>query len=64
MVVKRTAPGPTGQWISETADLRADYRRAFGREPGPLVGIGVSSDSDDTATMADARLSDLVISAP
>lgn len=32
----------------EMANLAADFRRAFGRDPGPLVGVAVSSDSDDT----------------
>lgn len=35
-------------FLPEAADLAADFRRAFGRDPGPLVGIAVSSDSDDT----------------
>jgi Protein of unknown function (DUF3047) len=32
----------------EMANLATDFRRAFGRDPGPLVGVAVSSDSDDT----------------
>ncbi|WP_424933897.1 DUF3047 domain-containing protein [Amaricoccus macauensis] len=62
MIVAQPAAGPSGRWISETADLRGDFRRAFGREPGPLVGIAVSADSDDTGTTAQAWLADLVIS--
>lgn len=47
--------------FSESVDLAADYRRAFGGEPGVLVGLGVSADSDDTdgrvrASIADLRL--------
>ncbi|MEM8569703.1 MAG: DUF3047 domain-containing protein [Pseudomonadota bacterium] len=61
MVVKQPAPGPAGQWVAENVDLRADFRRAFGREPGPLVGLGVSSDSDNTGGRTIASLSDLVI---
>lgn len=61
LVVMQPADGPTGQWVSESVDLRADFRRAFGREPGPLMGIGVSADTDNTGAQGDARLADLVI---
>lgn len=57
-VVLRTAS--TGRF-SEAVDLRADFRRAFGGEPGLLVGIAVSSDSDDTARTVRAELRDLTI---
>lgn len=59
LVVKRPA-GPGG-WESVSVNLRSDFRRVFGREPGPLVGVGVSTDSDDTGTATRATLADLVI---
>ncbi|SHF24033.1 Protein of unknown function [Loktanella atrilutea] len=37
----------TGSY-SESVDLAADYARAFGGEPGALIGLAVSGDSDDT----------------
>ena len=54
-------PGGTGDgaWIREQADLAADFRRAFGREPGPLVGLAISSDSDDTGTVTVAGIEGL-----
>ncbi len=45
----------------ESVDLAADYRRAFGAEPGVLVGLAVSADSDDTNTAVTARLANLDI---
>lgn len=59
MLVRQTAA--TGGWQTEEADLQADFRRAFGREPGPLMGIGVSADSDDTGTRSDARIDGLTL---
>lgn len=53
-VVKRSAG--TGSF-SENVDLAADYRRAFGGEPGVLVGLAVSSDSDDTGVVSQSSLS-------
>jgi Protein of unknown function (DUF3047) len=61
MLVQRPADSPTGTWQGETVDLRADFRRAYGRNPGPLLGIGVSSDSESTGTVTQAELADLVI---
>ncbi|MCI2394374.1 DUF3047 domain-containing protein [Aliiroseovarius sediminis] len=46
---------------AERVDLAADYRRAFGSEPGALVALAVSSDSDDTNTVARGKISDLVL---
>ncbi|MGL4975235.1 MAG: DUF3047 domain-containing protein, partial [Bosea sp. (in: a-proteobacteria)] len=48
LVVRQVPARADGKWVPEKADLAADFRRAFGRQPGPLVGIAVSSDSDDT----------------
>lgn len=48
LILRQPGGAATGQWLAETADLAADFRRAFGRDPGPLVGLAVSSDSDDT----------------
>ena len=45
----------------ETVDLAQDHRRAFGEEPQNLVGIAVSSDSDDTGSQVFARISRLEI---
>ncbi len=53
--------GGAGVWKSQSVDLRVDFRRVFGREPGPLVGVAVSGDSDDTGSRIDATLADLEI---
>ena len=47
-VVKRAANTQSGVWFNESADVRGDFRRAFGRAPGRLVAVAVSSDADDT----------------
>lgn len=41
-----------GQWQSVKRDVRADYRAAFGSEPGPMTGIGVMTDTDNTGSKA------------
>ncbi len=57
-IVKRGSG--TGSF-SESVDLAADYRRAFGSEPMVLVGLAVSSDSDDTGTVSQSTLSAVVL---
>lgn len=63
--------GPAGQGVtialrqagtgshSESVDLAADYARAFGGQPGALVGLAVSGDSDDTDSMIRAAIGNL-----
>ena len=45
----------------ESVDLAADFRRAYGTEPGVLIAIGVSADSDDTDGYIAAQISNLIL---
>jgi len=47
--------------FTERVDLAADFARAFGGEVTELVGMALSSDSDDTDGIVRAQLSDLVL---
>lgn len=57
-IVKHSAG--TGSF-SENVDLVADYRRAFGAEPEVLIGLAVSSDSDDTGTQSQSSMSAIAL---
>ena len=46
---------------SENVNLASDFASAFGGQPGALVGIAVSADSDDTGSMIRASVSNLAI---
>lgn len=37
-----------GQWLDYERDIRADYRRVFGEEPGRLMAVGLMTDTDNT----------------
>ena len=50
----------TGE-ASEEVDLSADFREAFGEDPGALVGLAISADSDDTETSIRATVSDMML---
>lgn len=65
--------GPAGQGVTialrqagtgshnENVDLAADYARAFGGGKGALVGLAVSGDSDDTASVIRASIGNLTL---
>jgi hypothetical protein len=44
--------GGLGAWQSVRRNLAADYRRAYGAAPGPLLGVAVMTDTDNTGTKA------------
>lgn len=39
-----------GEWVSYRRDVAEDYRRAFGADPGDIVGVGVMTDPGDDYT--------------
>jgi hypothetical protein len=42
------------EWRDYERDIRADYQRVFGEEPGALVGMAIMTDSDNTRSRARA----------
>jgi hypothetical protein len=64
MIVVRSGGAVPAPWLTETRDLRADYRRAFGAEPPRVSGVAIASDSDDTGESAVAWFGDVVLSDP
>lgn len=51
-----------GQWVGYKRNLAADFRRAFGEEPGALVGIAIMTDADNTQSKAEAWYADITVS--
>ena len=43
-----------GQWRHHRRNLREDFIRAFGEEPGDLVAVAVMTDADNTKSLARA----------
>ncbi len=53
-IVVDSGPGELRRWRDHRRDIAADFRRAFGEEPGPLTSIAVMTDSDNTRSEARA----------
>ena len=45
----------------ESVNLEGDFRAAFGKEPGALIGLAVSADSDDSDGRIVASIANLVL---
>jgi len=60
MVVVEQGAARVGRWMEYERDVAADYRRAFGEEPGSITAIGVMTDADDTGTTASTYYDDIV----
>jgi DUF3047 family protein len=59
MVVASSGHTGVGAWQTLTRDVRDDFRRAFGEEPGPLIAVGVLTDTDNTDGHAEAWYGDI-----
>jgi hypothetical protein len=53
-----------GQWRVHERDVVADFRRAFGEEPGPLIGIALMTDADNTGARARAAYGEVELIGP
>lgn len=49
-LVVEQGPQRLRQWVSHRRDVQADFRRAFGEAPGPIVGLALMTDTDNTGT--------------
>ena len=59
MVVASSGAEGVGRWQSLSRNVRADFLRAFGEEPGRLMAIGVLTDTDNTDAHAEAWYGDI-----
>lgn len=52
MLAVASGAGELGRWQSVRRNLADDYRKAYGAEPGPLLAVGVMTDTDNTGATA------------
>lgn len=49
-LVVESGAGQIGHWRDYRRDVRADFIKAFGEEPGPLVAVALMTDTDNTSS--------------
>lgn len=62
-IVVESGAGRVGQWLDYERDVAADFRLAFGEEPGPLIGVALMTDADNTGERLNAWYGSLELSA-
>lgn len=62
MVVVASGAQGLGQWQPLERRIAEDYRRAFGTAPGPLLGVAVMTDTDNTRGKATGYYADIGMS--
>ena len=61
MLAVASGPSGIGSWQSVRRNVADDYTLAFGTAPGPVVGVGVMTDTDNTGTTAVGEYADIHI---
>jgi hypothetical protein len=48
-----------GEWLQETRNVEADYKRAFGEEPGRIVSVGIMTETEVSDRALEAYYGDI-----
>ena len=59
MLVAESGPDKAGAWQEMRRDIYEDFKRAYGEEPGPITGIGIMTDTDNTGEKIRAWYGDI-----
>lgn len=49
------------RWVFEERDVYEDFKKAFGREPGEVGAIAIMTDTDNTASTAEAHYDEIKV---
>ncbi|GLC98076.1 hypothetical protein Tamer19_74850 [Cupriavidus sp. TA19] len=61
MIVVDSGTKHANEWRCHERDLRADYRKAFGTDPGRVVAVGIMTDTDNTKSKAESWYGDIAL---
>ena len=64
MIVAESGQDKVGQWQDVMRNLYDDFKRAYGEEPGPVTGIGIMTDTDNTGEKTRAWYGDISLTKP
>ena len=59
MIAQRSGAAGAGEWISETRDVRADYRALFGADIEQADAVAIMTDTDNAGGRAQACYGDM-----
>ncbi|MES2832916.1 MAG: DUF3047 domain-containing protein [Pseudomonadota bacterium] len=59
MIVVESGATKAGKWVTETRDLAADFRAAFGEDAPGIVAVALATDTDNTGETATAWYGDV-----
>ena len=62
LLAVRSGADQAGQWLEESRDLIADYRRVFGSDPPRAGAVAIMTDTDNTGGRARAWYGDISLS--
>ena len=60
-LVLESGPKHLNRWLDYERDIRADYLKVFGEEPGRLIAVGIMTDTDNTKSTAQAWYGPVVL---
>lgn len=63
-LVVETGEANLGRWLDYERDIRRDFIRVFGEEPGGLTGIAIMTDTDNTKGQATAWYGPAMLTPP
>ncbi|MBP0622805.1 DUF3047 domain-containing protein [Cupriavidus consociatus] len=61
MIVVDSGTKHANEWRCHERDLRADYRKAFGTDPGRVIAVGIMTDTDNTKSKAESWYGDIAL---
>ncbi len=64
MIVLQSGPRRVGQWVSESHDVAADFREAFGVDAPAVTGVAIGNDTDNTHERVTTWFGDISLGAP
>lgn len=64
IIVVESGRDGLGHWREERRDVAADFRRAFGEEPGKIISVGILTEAETSERSLDVYYGDLAFHAP
>ncbi len=61
MIVLQSGNARSGRWIPEKRNIVEDYKRAFGKEPPEIIGVGIMTDTDNTGEETTGYYGDIIL---